>query len=82
MIVEPEFLRQIAKAAAAETLPRFRAQGDVANKLAGGFDPVTEADRMAERAIRALIEEQFPQDAILGEEFGIKDGTSGREWGD
>ncbi|KFB09114.1 histidinol-phosphatase [Nitratireductor basaltis] len=80
MIVEREFLRRIAKAAAAETLPRFRAHGDVSNKLSGGFDPVTEADRMAERAIRALIEEQFPDDAILGEEFGIKEGTSGREW--
>ena len=42
-------------AAAAETLPRFRAQGAVANKEAGSFDPVTEADREAERAIRALI---------------------------
>ncbi len=80
MIVEREFMRRIAKAAAEQTLPRFRSHGDVSNKVAGGFDPVTEADRMAERAIRTLIEEQFPDDAILGEEFGIKEGTSGREW--
>lgn len=61
---------QIAAAAAAETLPRFRRAGAVANKLDGGFDPVTEADRAAERAIRKVIEEVFPDHGILGEEWG------------
>ncbi|MGO4840562.1 histidinol-phosphatase, partial [Rhizobiaceae sp. 2RAB30] len=49
MDVKTEFMRRIAAAAAAETLPRFRQQGAVTNKLASGFDPVTEADREAER---------------------------------
>ena len=66
-----EFMRRIAAAAARETLPRFRASGAVANKLEGGFDPVTEADREAERAIRALIGAEFPDDGILGEEHGL-----------
>ena len=35
----------------------------------GPFDPVTEADRRAKRAARA-IEEAFPEDGIIGEEFG------------
>ena len=39
-----DFMRRIAQAAAAETLPRFRAQGAVANKEKGSFDPVTEAE--------------------------------------
>jgi histidinol phosphatase-like enzyme (inositol monophosphatase family) len=34
------------------------------------YDPVTEADQAAELAIRALIEQQFPEHGILGEEHG------------
>ncbi|KAA0970862.1 histidinol-phosphatase [Aureimonas fodinaquatilis] len=65
-----EFLFRLAAAAAAETLPRFRQKLVVDNKIAADFDPVTEADREAERAIVSLIQTEFPQHAILGEEFG------------
>src|SRR5204863_5284395 len=61
---------RLAEAARAETLPRFRSGLDIVNKLSGGFDPVTEGDRAAELAIRALIEEHFPGHGILGEEHG------------
>ena len=80
MNVTAEFLRRIAAAAAAETLPRFRAQGAVANKEAAGFDPVTEADREAERAIKALILKEFPDHGILGEEHGIENADSSHVW--
>ena len=80
MIVTAEFLRRIAAAAAAETLPRFRAQGAVANKEAAGFDPVTEADREAERAIKTLILNEFPDHGILGEEHGIENAGSSHVW--
>lgn len=70
MMIDEALARRIASAAAAETLPRFRRQTTVDNKVAGGFDPVTEADRAAERAIRAVIHEQFPEHGILGEEHG------------
>lgn len=80
MIVSAEFMRRIAAAAAAETLPRFRQSGDVANKVAGGFDPVTEADREAEKAIRALIAAEFPGHGILGEEFGSENPDSDTVW--
>lgn len=40
------------------------------NKLEGGFDPVTEADRAAERALRAAIEARYPEHGISGEEYG------------
>lgn len=43
----------------------------VFNKAAGGFDPVTEADRAAERALRAAIENRFPEHGIWGEEYGM-----------
>ena len=40
------------------------------NKLDGGFDPVTEADRAAERAMRGAIEARYPAHGIWGEEYG------------
>jgi histidinol phosphatase-like enzyme (inositol monophosphatase family) len=78
--VTVQFMRRIAEAAAAQTLPRFRQQGEVANKLAGGFDPVTEADREAERVIRALINDEFPDHGILGEEYGAENAASSHVW--
>nr|CAD6408334.1 histidinol-phosphatase [Rhizobium sp. Q54] len=62
------FFYALADAAKAETLPRFRTGAYVTNKLEGGFDPVTEGDQAAESAIRALIEQRFPDHGILGEE--------------
>jgi len=78
--ISTDFMRRIAHAAAAETLPRFRSQGAVANKEAGSFDPVTEADREAERAIRALISAEYPEHGILGEEHGGQNLASRHVW--
>jgi len=41
---------------------------------------VTEADRSAERQLRAALTQDFPQDAIVGEEYGVTAGTSGWTW--
>ncbi|WP_428426227.1 histidinol-phosphatase [Pararhizobium sp.] len=70
MLPDREFFDRLADAAKAQTLPRFRTGISVANKEAAGFDPVTEGDRAAETAIRALIEAHFHEHGILGEEFG------------
>jgi histidinol phosphatase-like enzyme (inositol monophosphatase family) len=78
--ISAEFFRRIAAAAAVETLPRFRQSGAVANKLEGGFDPVTEADREAEQAIRALIRAEHPGHGLLGEEFGSENASSEHVW--
>jgi len=80
MIVTAAFMRRIAEVAAAETLPRFRQNGAVANKYTKGFDPVTEADREAEQAIRRLIREEFPDHGILGEEHGLENEASRLRW--
>lgn len=80
MAVSVEFFRRVADAAAAETLPRFRRFGDIANKLEGGFDPVTEGDRGAERAIRALIKAEHPGHGILGEEYGAENPDAEHVW--
>lgn len=42
--------------------------------------PVTVADRQAEEKIRSLIEKGFPEDGIIGEEFGEKPSRSGTRW--
>ena len=80
MEVSAEFMRRLASAAAAETLPRFRQSGAVADKGGGRFDPVTEADREAEQAIRRLIRAEFPDHGILGEEFGAENMESPYCW--
>jgi histidinol phosphatase-like enzyme (inositol monophosphatase family) len=71
----------LANLARTETLPWFRNAGLVAEtKLSEGFDPVTQADRAAEAAIRAHLEQIRPQDGILGEEFGACASKSGLTW--
>ena len=42
--------------------------------------PVTIADREAEQAIRALIETQFPEHGIIGEEFGSQNEKADYQW--
>ncbi|WP_147125628.1 inositol monophosphatase family protein [Shimia ponticola] len=70
-----------ADAAAEATLPHFRTAGLVAdNKLDGDYDPVTVADRNAEIAIRQVLAEHRPDDAIIGEELDDQTGTSGVVW--
>jgi len=73
-------LLDAADIAAAVTLPRFRSGLAVDNKEAVGFDPVTEADKEAELAIRNLLGERFPDHSILGEEWEDKSGTAPYAW--
>lgn len=71
----------MAEAAGAVILPHFRKHDlDDENKAADGYDPVTIADRAAEEAMRAVLADRRPGDAILGEEFGAQPGTSGLTW--
>lgn len=71
----------LADAAREAILPFFRSAGMLADNKAGtGFDPVTEADRAAERAMREILAERRPQDGILGEEYGETRGESGLTW--
>lgn len=74
------FAVELAQAAGPIALPLFRTSIAVDNKQAGGFDPVTQADRAAEKVMRAMIEERYPDHGIIGEEFGEKTGTSDFTW--
>ena len=64
------FLIELNRAAAGAIAPLFRGDHGLADKGGRGFDPVTEADKGAERAIRALIAERFPDHGVIGEEYG------------
>ena len=74
------FANELADAAAAAILPHFRAGAGADNKSAHGFDPVTAADRGAERVMRALIRARYPDHGILGEEEGEEFGNPGLTW--
>lgn len=80
MDVTAEFLRGLAAAAAAQTLPRFRVHAAIDNKKPADFDPVTEADRAAELAIRELIRKNFPGHGVIGEEFGSENTDAEYVW--
>ena len=77
------FAHRLADTAGEVIRPYFRRRIDIDDKGAAKgevFDPVTEADKGAELAIRAIIDRERPEDAILGEEYGEKPGTSGLRW--
>lgn len=73
------FADVLADAARGAILPYFRAELSIESKGAV-FDPVTEADRAAERAMRALIERTYPHDGVLGEEYGETAPKNGYQW--
>ena len=75
------FAGRLADASGAVIRPFFRQRIEVVHKPGiQAFDPVTEADKGGERAIRAIVERDRPDDGILGEEYGEKPGKNGLRW--
>jgi len=73
------FACSLADAARAVTLGAAHRAAE--NKGTGGaYDPVTGADREAERVIRALIVQAFPEHGISGEEYGATEGAGRYVW--
>lgn len=66
------FVDELARISGEVTLPFFRTRMHAHDKThsGGAFDPVTEADRGAEAAMRRHISRTFPEHGIVGEEFG------------
>jgi len=58
---------------------RYFAKDLVLDRKSDG-SPVTDADRGAERAARDWLARRFPDDGIVGEEFGITKGDALRRW--
>lgn len=84
MTVTPDLIalaNRLADTSGAVIRPLFRQRIDVAHKQGvHNFDPVTEADKGAERAIRELLARERPDDGVLGEEYGEQQGSSGYRW--
>ncbi|MDJ0275245.1 histidinol-phosphatase [Sphingomonas sp. 2R-10] len=68
----------LADAAGAAIRPRFR--NSLGLEIKDDASPVTLADREAEAAMRRILERERPADGIQGEEYGVREGTSGRVW--
>lgn len=66
-----EFARQVAWEAGRLTLGYF--QNGVRPEWKQDETPVTVADRLSEELIRHRIEKTYPDHAIVGEEFGVKE---------
>lgn len=75
------FVNELATLSGQAILPFFRTALAADDKSHGGaFDPVTEADRAGEAAMRQLIRRTFPTHGIVGEEFGIDGGDAEYVW--
>jgi len=74
------FAERLADAAALAIQPYFRSALPVDDKGGRRFDPVTAADRDAERAMRELIGRHYPDHGILGEEDGAVASRCGLTW--
>ena len=68
-----QFVDELATMSGRAILPFFRSAFSTDDKAPGGvFDPVTQADRAGEVAMRHLIKRSFPTHGIVGEEFGAE----------
>ena len=75
------FVDELATLSGQAILPFFRTSLAAEDKSRGGaFDPVTEADRAGEAAMRQLIKRSFPSHGIVGEEFGAERADAEYVW--
>jgi inositol-phosphate phosphatase / L-galactose 1-phosphate phosphatase / histidinol-phosphatase len=69
---------RLADAAGAAIRPFFRKP--FAMEAKADLSPVTEADRAAEAAMRAILAEERPDDGVIGEEYGRDREDAERVW--
>lgn len=72
------FAIEVAFRAGRSTLAHF--QTGVSVEAKADASPVTVADRDAEQAVRRMISQRFPDDGLLGEEFGAEREDAPRRW--
>ncbi len=73
-----EFAVDLAWKAGRMTLAYFQTR--VASETKPDSSPVTAADRETERFLREEIRRRFPDDGIVGEEFGVDSPDARRRW--
>ena len=75
------FAHELADAAGAAILPHFRKPIPIEDKGSDGrYDPVTAADRAAERRIAKAIAQRFPDHGLIGEEYGVVNPGARYRW--
>jgi histidinol phosphatase-like enzyme (inositol monophosphatase family) len=76
-----QFVDELATLSGQAILPFFRTALSLDDKSPGGaFDPVTEADRAGEAAMRQLIRRVFPTHGVVGEEYGAENADAEYVW--
>lgn len=78
LAAEIALAHRLAEAARAAIVPHFRA--GLTPERKADATPVTLADRAAEEAMRRILTAEAPQDGVVGEELGVSEGRSGRQW--
>jgi histidinol phosphatase-like enzyme (inositol monophosphatase family) len=78
LAAEIALAQRLADAARDAILPHWREPVTAERKP--DATPVTIADRNAEEAMRKILTAEVPQDGVHGEEFGVTEGRSGRQW--
>ena len=73
------FIRELAEASARVILPYYGSR-DMGMELKSDASPVTLADRGAEKVMREMIAQRFPEHGIVGEEFGTERGDAEYVW--
>jgi histidinol-phosphatase len=74
-----ELALRLAQSASRATLRYFRTDAYQVERKSDR-SPVTLADKEAEQLVRSMVAQHFPEDGILGEEFGSEPGSSLFEW--
>ena len=74
-----DFAMELAQIASQVTLGFFRTKAYQVERKSDR-SPVTAADKDAEKAVREAISKGYPQDGLLGEEFGSLAGQNDFEW--
>jgi histidinol-phosphatase len=74
-----ELALQMADAADSITMTSFRSTS-LHVETKPDLTPVTEADQQVEQRLRAILTEERPADALLGEEYGAGGHSAGRRW--
>jgi len=73
------FIERIAREAGAITMKYYNSPS-LRIETKSNDTPVTQADKQAEEYLRSEIKKHFPNDSIIGEEFGDVNGTADVRW--
>ena len=80
MSSDRELAERAARAAAEVLLSYYGRPPEGLGSKSSVTDPVSDADREAERTVRELLAAERPDDGLLAEEGSHADAASGRRW--